>query len=66
MATCSVLDEENAPAPAAAFCHGCTETVEASDFENHAGLLSPDKAQQVRFFCEKFGLYLSHPPLHAR
>ena len=24
------------------------------------------QAQQVRFFCEKFGLYLSHPPLHAR
>mmetsp|Transcript_4790 Transcript_4790/g.13343 ORF Transcript_4790/g.13343 Transcript_4790/m.13343 type:complete len:384 (+) Transcript_4790:146-1297(+) len=27
--------------------------------------LDEENAQQVRFFCEKFGLYLSHPPLHA-
>jgi len=29
-------------------------------------VLDEENAQQVRFFCEKFGLYLSHPPLHAR
>lgn len=28
-------------------------------------ILEEENAQQVRFFCEKFGLYLSHPPLHA-
>jgi len=27
--------------------------------------LDEENAQQVRFFCEKFGLYLSHAPLHA-
>lgn len=27
--------------------------------------LDEENAQQVRFFCERFGLYLSHPPLHA-
>mmetsp|Transcript_31776 Transcript_31776/g.91352 ORF Transcript_31776/g.91352 Transcript_31776/m.91352 type:complete len:384 (+) Transcript_31776:66-1217(+) len=27
--------------------------------------LEEENAQQVRFFCEKFGLYLSRPPLHA-
>jgi len=27
--------------------------------------LDEENAHQVRFFCEKFGLYLSHPPLHA-
>eukprot|EP00439_Symbiodinium_sp_Y106_P081038 s367_g19.t3 len=29
-------------------------------------VLEEENAQQIRFFCEKFGLYLSHPPLHAR
>mmetsp|Transcript_40213 Transcript_40213/g.93095 ORF Transcript_40213/g.93095 Transcript_40213/m.93095 type:complete len:384 (+) Transcript_40213:65-1216(+) len=29
-------------------------------------LLEEENAQQIRFFCDKFGLYLSHPPLHAR
>lgn len=28
-------------------------------------ILDEENAQQVRFFCEKFGLYLSRPPLHA-
>lgn len=28
-------------------------------------ILDEENAQQVRYFCEKFGLYLSHPPLHA-
>lgn len=28
-------------------------------------VLDEENAQQVRFFCEKFGLYLTHPPLHA-
>jgi len=28
-------------------------------------VLDEENAQQVRFFCERFGLYLSHPPLHA-
>jgi len=28
-------------------------------------VLDEENAQQVRFFCEKFGLYLSHPPMHA-
>lgn len=27
--------------------------------------LDEENAQQVRFFCERFGLYLAHPPLHA-
>mmetsp|Transcript_47592 Transcript_47592/g.134038 ORF Transcript_47592/g.134038 Transcript_47592/m.134038 type:complete len:384 (-) Transcript_47592:41-1192(-) len=27
--------------------------------------LDEENAQQVRFFCERFGLYLSQPPLHA-
>lgn len=27
--------------------------------------LEEENAQQVRFFCDKFGLYLSQPPLHA-
>mmetsp|Transcript_43710 Transcript_43710/g.115594 ORF Transcript_43710/g.115594 Transcript_43710/m.115594 type:complete len:384 (-) Transcript_43710:16-1167(-) len=27
--------------------------------------LDEENAQQVRFFCERFGLYLSHAPLHA-
>uniref|UniRef100_A0A7S2VFP2 SAM-dependent MTase RsmB/NOP-type domain-containing protein n=1 Tax=Zooxanthella nutricula TaxID=1333877 RepID=A0A7S2VFP2_9DINO len=27
--------------------------------------LDEENSQQVRFFCEKFGLYLSRPPLHA-
>lgn len=27
--------------------------------------LDEENAQQVRFFCERFGLYLSRPPLHA-
>eukprot|EP00931_Biecheleriopsis_adriatica_P031252 TRINITY_DN18350_c0_g1_i1.p1 TRINITY_DN18350_c0_g1~~TRINITY_DN18350_c0_g1_i1.p1 ORF type:complete len:384 (+),score=66.86 TRINITY_DN18350_c0_g1_i1:108-1259(+) len=29
-------------------------------------VLEEENAQQVRFFCEKFGLYLTHPPLHAK
>ena len=29
-------------------------------------VLDEENAQQVRLFCENFGLYLSHPPLHAR
>merc|ERR1719215_1930577 len=28
-------------------------------------LLDEENAQQVRYFCERFGLYLSQPPLHA-
>eukprot|EP00930_Biecheleria_cincta_P102636 TRINITY_DN94429_c0_g1_i1.p1 TRINITY_DN94429_c0_g1~~TRINITY_DN94429_c0_g1_i1.p1 ORF type:complete len:384 (+),score=54.20 TRINITY_DN94429_c0_g1_i1:164-1315(+) len=28
--------------------------------------LEEENAQQVRYFCEKFGLYLAQPPLHAR
>lgn len=28
-------------------------------------ILDEENAQQVRFFCERFGLYLSKPPLHA-
>eukprot|EP00747_Dinoflagellata_sp_TGD_P218549 gnl/TRDRNA2_/TRDRNA2_90778_c0_seq1.p1 gnl/TRDRNA2_/TRDRNA2_90778_c0~~gnl/TRDRNA2_/TRDRNA2_90778_c0_seq1.p1 ORF type:complete len:384 (+),score=66.51 gnl/TRDRNA2_/TRDRNA2_90778_c0_seq1:78-1229(+) len=28
-------------------------------------ILDEENIQQVRFFCEKFGLYLSHAPLHA-
>lgn len=28
-------------------------------------VLEEENAQQVRFFCEKFGLYLSQPPLHV-
>lgn len=28
-------------------------------------VLDEENAQQVRYFCEKFGLYLSHQPLHA-
>lgn len=27
--------------------------------------LDEENSQQVRFFCEKFGLYLSYPPYHA-
>merc|ERR1712194_124424 len=28
-------------------------------------VLEEENAHQVRYFCEKFGLYLTHPPLHA-
>lgn len=28
-------------------------------------VLEEENTQQVRFFCERFGLYLSHAPLHA-
>ena len=27
--------------------------------------LDEENSQQVRYFCEKFGLYLSHQPLHS-
>eukprot|EP00929_Paragymnodinium_shiwhaense_P083627 TRINITY_DN44617_c0_g1_i1.p1 TRINITY_DN44617_c0_g1~~TRINITY_DN44617_c0_g1_i1.p1 ORF type:complete len:384 (-),score=55.29 TRINITY_DN44617_c0_g1_i1:420-1571(-) len=30
-----------------------------------ASLLDEENAQQVRWFCERFGLYLTHEPLHA-
>lgn len=57
-ATCSVLDEENAWDPMPPLWGGLHLGTPCNSFHT--------EAQQVRFFCEKFGLYLSHPPLHAR